>query len=62
LKIIVEDRVRSKSVYFLLFKGEKHVQKSLNKIRPQSPKEKLSRYGAPVFAPNYSTTGLATKM
>jgi hypothetical protein len=32
------------SVIFLLFKGEKYVQKSLNKIRPQSPKEKLSVY------------------
>jgi len=28
---------------FLLFEGEKYV-KSLNKIRPQSPKEKLSKY------------------
>ena len=32
------------SVNFLLFKGEKYVSKSLNKIRPQSPMEKLSRY------------------
>jgi hypothetical protein len=29
---------------FLLFNGEKCVQKSLNKIIPQSPKGKLSRY------------------
>ncbi len=38
--------------------------KSQNKIRPQSPKEKLSRYtyGAPVFAPDYSSTGFAPKM
>ncbi len=32
------------SVNFLLFKGEKCVLKSLNKIRPQSPMEKLTRY------------------
>ncbi len=32
------------SVNFLLFKGEKYVKKSQNKIRPQSSKEKLSRY------------------
>jgi hypothetical protein len=32
------------SVNFLLFKGEKYVKKSLNKIRPQNPMEKLSRY------------------
>jgi len=32
------------SVNFLLFKGVKYVQKSLNKIIPPSPKEKLSRY------------------
>ncbi len=34
----------SESYHELLFKGEKYVYKSLNKIRPQSPKEKLSRY------------------
>jgi hypothetical protein len=28
------------SVNFLLFKGEKYASKSLNKIRPQSPKKK----------------------
>jgi len=28
------------SVNFVLFKEEKYVLKSLNKIRPQSPKEK----------------------
>ncbi len=32
------------SVNFLLFKGEKYVLKSLNKVRPQSPMEKPSRY------------------
>ena len=50
MKKIVEDRVGGQkspcdlSVNFLLFKGEKYVSKSLNKIRPQSPMEKLSRY------------------
>jgi hypothetical protein len=34
--------------------------KSLNKIKPQSPKE--NTYGAPVFALDYRATGLATKM
>jgi len=32
------------SVNFLLFKGEKYVKNLLNKIRPQRPKEQLSRY------------------
>ena len=50
-------------VLFLLFKGEKYVLKSLNKIRPQSPIEKLSRdLLAPVFAPDYSAIDLAAKM
>ncbi len=51
------------SVKFLLFNGEKYVQKSLNKIIPQSTKEKLSRYlWITSFAPDYSATGLAAKM
>ncbi len=38
-------------------------KKSLNKIRPQSPIEKLSRNLWSIsFAPNYSATGLATRM
>ena len=45
------------SVNFLLFKGEKYVQKSLNKIRPQSPMENVSRYLS-----DYSTIVLAAKM
>ncbi len=32
------------SVKFLLFKGEKYVQKSLNKIRLHSPMEKIRFY------------------
>ena len=32
------------SVNFFTFKGDKYVLKSLNKIRPQSPMEKLSRH------------------
>ncbi len=32
------------SVIFLLFKGVKYVLKSLNKIRPQSCMEKLSKW------------------
>ncbi len=36
---------------------------SLNKIRPQSPKEKINRYlWSTSFTPDYSATGLATKM
>ncbi len=51
------------SVNFLLFKGEKFIYMSLNKIRPQSPMEKLSRYlWSTSFAPDYSATGLAAKM
>ncbi len=51
------------SVIYLLFIGEKYVEKSYNKIIPQSSKEKISRYlGAPVFTPDYSTTGLEYKM
>ncbi len=51
------------SVIFLLFKGEKYVEESLNKIRPQSPKEKLSRcIWSTIFAPDYSATGSAAKM
>ena len=48
LKKKLENGVRSQmsdlTVNFSLFKGEKYVKKSLNKIIPQSPKEKLSRY------------------
>ena len=48
---------------FLLFKGEKYVLKSLNKIRPQSPEKNLvDTYGAPVFEPDNSATGLAANM
>ncbi len=48
---------------FFTFYRRKYVKKSLNKIRPQSPKEKLRiTYGAPVFAPDYSATCLAAKM
>jgi hypothetical protein len=51
------------SVIFLLFKGEKYVEKPLNKIRPQRPMEKLSTIlWSTSFAPDYSATGLATKM
>jgi hypothetical protein len=39
---------------FFTFLGENCSEKSRNKIRPQS--------GAPVFAPDYSTTALAAKM
>jgi hypothetical protein len=38
--------------------------KSLNKIKPQSPKEKSSRYtyGAQIFPPDYSATVLGAKL
>ncbi len=37
--------------------------KSDKKIKPQSPKENyVNTYGAPVFAPDYSATGLAAEM
>jgi hypothetical protein len=48
LKKILEDELEAKNNEsegnFLLFKGEKYVSKSQNKIRQYSPKEKLSRY------------------
>ncbi len=47
----------------LLLLEEKNMFKSHKKIRPQSPMENLvDTYGTPVFAPDYSATGLASKM
>jgi hypothetical protein len=51
------------SVIFYVFKEEILCLKSPDKIKPQSPKEKLSRYlWTTIFAPDYSATGLAAKM
>jgi len=51
------------SVIFLLLKRESYVSKSLNKIKQQSPMEKLSRYQwSTSSVPDYSATGLAAKM
>ncbi len=50
------------SVFFYIFR-RKFCLKITESIKPQSPKEKWSRsYGAPVYAPDYSATGLAAKM
>ncbi len=50
-------------MYFLHFLGENNVLKSINKIKPQSPKEnEVDIYGQPVFAHDYSAIGLAAKM
>ena len=42
------------SVIFLLLWGKKYVLKTLNKIKPPSPRENgVDTYGPTVFAPDY---------
>ncbi len=49
-------------VYFLLFKGEKYIQKSLQNLDHRVlRKNQVDTHVAPVFAPDYSATGLADK-
>jgi hypothetical protein len=51
------------SVIFCVFKEKILNLKPPNEIKPQSPKEKQSRYlWTTIFAPDYSATGLAAKM
>jgi hypothetical protein len=56
--------MRDLSVIFRIVEVKHMFKKSLNKINPQSPEKKLSSvsYGPPIFAPDYSATGLAAKL